>query len=595
MSNPQAILIQMSYPQLIVEAYDNFLKETALSGKGNSELAVHAMMGSHLVRSESHSITVQGYLGGYAQKQSGLSQDGSVFGAVKDAVAGTSSAEDFVKESLSPNKNPSSRKVDDIGEKAAAIDRTISGAQPDYIAPFNNVTRPADENLYQDWIGDHLGVGFESIKSNLGKILEGDIDSDTLTAWLEECIPCMERFNDIRNLRPWDDFLDLLKNDLNKRLTLLDDILNLFNNTEIINDICALARFLTFMCIPDLIGIIAALKALAAKLLDILKLSLAGALWILLSALLYPFIQGLLDLLKKYIDVFLSAIICILDAIFAQMMKIPGLQDETLALMRLKEKKTKEYRHKIQRYIQTQPNPPNPIDPNKPLVPGAAVNPNDVWGNQPWPKEPDPSTTYIEAWGALDYLNSALGHLAYGVAEAVSYITGLVLWLENIVKEFISKFTNGLQDAINAGKNMLRLARLIGIVMAIIRLKQGRALCPGGEQDFGLPDWVTILNDYNSYNIASNNLVIGEVNGKPGYYIVSPEDKSAGIIRDNFGNIVGHMKENKISYTQNLPAQESGGATGSIKRAVIVDSCIKSPSLGGDAKIKQWLAELQVA
>jgi hypothetical protein len=106
-----------------------------------------------------------------------------------------------------------------------------------------------------------------------------------------------------------------------------------------------------------------------------------------------------------------------------------------------------------------------------------------------------------------------------------------------------------------------------------------------------------ILDEWNK-SIGVNHIISVTIDGKTVYYIISPEDQANGIIRDNFGGVLGTQNpDGKIAYTRNDPLEittkEDQPATDPRKNVVIVDSCIKSVYMGDDAKIQKWLADLK--
>lgn len=140
---------------------------------------------------------------------------------------------------------------------------------------------------------------------------------------LKECIPCDLRLSNLGEIDPLGDLLGMLEQDLLNRYTqLLNRIKSLLSNNEIYNDLCSLLNFLNFQCLPDLFGIVALLSALAMKLTDVKLINPAGAFMSFISPFFAPMLNGLNDILDKYIQLILGPIDCVLTAVDTQLGKI---------------------------------------------------------------------------------------------------------------------------------------------------------------------------------------------------------------------------------------------------------------------------------
>lgn len=609
--NQTSILEQYGLAQTVIKAYEAFLKDKILTDESKSELAVQALVGPSISRVESHALVVQNSLGSYKpekkmSKSTYQDKDDTYWAKFFDNGGWGKQDYDFPHET--------ERKVEDDAEM---IKETIEGNNTRN-APYSHVISPAEKlddlrdtgQLWQPgekWIADKLGTGFSEhygeIAGQINKFTKGDLTRDDILNYLSDCIPCADRFKDIWNAKPLDDLLQVLDLDLAKRLSFLDDILALLQNTEILDEICSLARFLDFLCIPDLVAIIAALKALLAKILDSFKISVSGLLWALLGILLYPFIQGLLDLIKKYIDLLLSPLYCILDALMAQMIKIPGTQKSVQALSswQMKLGEGKEWFTKT--VIQAQPNPQGPIDPG-----GAQTSKgSNVWNkatkrNDPGMKIKDTATPFEDfvsgktpdpnkQYALLDVLNGALNWMFYYLALAIKTVTDFMLFLERACMELIGADSMQIGMSVDAATNLLRIARVIGMVMIIVRLFQKKALCQGDSIDDQQMD--AIIAEYMNNTQGSSGVVRGVVDGKAAFFIQSPEDRQAGIIRDNKGNKIGVIDAEKKVKVNQFDPQSVDNSKKNGKKVVIVDSCIKSVTMGDDAKVQKWLSEIR--
>jgi len=140
---------------------------------------------------------------------------------------------------------------------------------------------------------------------------------------IKECIPCDLRLSNLDGIDPLNDLLGLLEQDLlNRYRQLLDRFKALLSNNEVHNDLCSLLNFLNFQCLPDLYSIIALLRALAMKLTDIKLINPSGAFMAFISPFFAPMLNGLNDILDKYIQLIIRPINCVLNSVDAQLAKI---------------------------------------------------------------------------------------------------------------------------------------------------------------------------------------------------------------------------------------------------------------------------------
>jgi len=158
--------------------------------------------------------------------------------------------------------------------------------------------------------------------------------SDKISRFLQDCIPCQFRIIDLSQLNPLADLLNSLLDELMRRLNELLSLLDLLTNRNFMMDLCNLLDFLNFMCVPDLVLIImmilSMLKMLAFD-LDSLKDILLG----LLGDLLGDILLNLGTLIDQLIDMIVQPIVCIIDSLKEQVEKLDVQKAIKLGLMDL--------------------------------------------------------------------------------------------------------------------------------------------------------------------------------------------------------------------------------------------------------------------
>lgn len=172
-----------------------------------------------------------------------------------------------------------------------------------------------------DAVKDTAGTMISKIGNSL--VPDGDItrifDSD--------CIPCGFRLNFWEELEfsinnPLDEIIAAMKAWLDRALSQIRNIIEMFKNLDLYADLCAFFNFFKdFMCLPDLYRILA---LLAALLMD-LSFELNGVIDLALSLivpLFMPFLTNLLDVLMKYIMLIIKPIECIIDSIQDMLSKL---------------------------------------------------------------------------------------------------------------------------------------------------------------------------------------------------------------------------------------------------------------------------------
>lgn len=145
-------------------------------------------------------------------------------------------------------------------------------------------------------------------------------EKDKLAEWLLDCIPCLERMSmgPIAFDNIWDQLweqLKAIKDQFIQQLEQLKEILNFFNFEDQYIDLCMLKKFFfSFVCLPDLRRLIAALMALLMK----LALELTAFFDIvlgLIAPIITPFLGAIINLVTQFIMMIVKPINCIIDSL----------------------------------------------------------------------------------------------------------------------------------------------------------------------------------------------------------------------------------------------------------------------------------------
>lgn len=142
---------------------------------------------------------------------------------------------------------------------------------------------------------------------------------------LKECIPCGRRslsLDDIEFSNPFAQTLEDLKNKYAQLLRMLN-ALTIGDQFE--EDLCDLLRLWNAQCIPDLFGIISLLGILYAKYTDAAFASWRNFLNSLIGPFLTPIIGPLVHNLERYIDMIVDPLVCVVEALEAQMYKLDAV------------------------------------------------------------------------------------------------------------------------------------------------------------------------------------------------------------------------------------------------------------------------------
>lgn len=149
--------------------------------------------------------------------------------------------------------------------------------------------------------------------------LQGDVEFGLLDS---ECIPCGLRINfneelgikvAITDIGAY--MLEVMEAWLNKALSQIRNLIDMFKNLDQYIDICTFLDFFkNFVCIPDLAKILAVLAALMMDLSFELNAIVDFAISLIVP-LFIPFLTNLLDSLMKYVLLIIQPIECIIDSI----------------------------------------------------------------------------------------------------------------------------------------------------------------------------------------------------------------------------------------------------------------------------------------
>jgi hypothetical protein len=163
-------------------------------------------------------------------------------------------------------------------------------------------------------------------KSSPGK-LTGDGGKPQFGGWfLSNCIPCLQRPSfkvEFSNLLGQFGFsLDAIWNLLYQMLQQVRQMIDMLTGKNNYFDLCAFLKWLTtFVCIPDLYRIIAALMAFLAN----ISISLNGAIDFiigLIAPLFLPFFTKITDLLQQFILLAIAPLECIIKSIQSALQKL---------------------------------------------------------------------------------------------------------------------------------------------------------------------------------------------------------------------------------------------------------------------------------
>lgn len=170
-------------------------------------------------------------------------------------------------------------------------------------------------------VGAEGSVGFDA---DFNELMNGDPNGAQLGDWIKDCFGCDLRVSFDWQLQPIDLLSPLagLLQDINIALDQFDYF---FDENKLMEQLCDLLNGLNFLCIPDLLAILMALKMLLKSYLTF-QLSIKVDWTLLLGPLLKLILDAIVTLLQQIAGI----IVAPLDCAYAALMSIANLQD-TLA------------------------------------------------------------------------------------------------------------------------------------------------------------------------------------------------------------------------------------------------------------------------
>lgn len=168
--------------------------------------------------------------------------------------------------------------------------------------------------------------GFDA---DFNELFNGEPGGQQFGDWLKDCLGCDLRISFNWQLQPIDLLLPLanLLADINNAL---DQFEGWLDPNPLMNDLCNLLNGLNFLCLPDLIAILMALKMLLKSYLTF-QLSIRID-W---TVLLGPILKLILDAIATLLQQIAAIIVAPLDCAYSALMMVSNLQDqlaETAAL-----------------------------------------------------------------------------------------------------------------------------------------------------------------------------------------------------------------------------------------------------------------------
>lgn len=165
-------------------------------------------------------------------------------------------------------------------------------------------------------------------KNTVATIMDSDNVGDALKTLVADCIPCKDRVIALLSVNPiedlWGHFDRMYKQSISFLLDLYDLVLG-DHSVEIFQDFCNLFNFLSFMCVPDLAGMILMLSRLITKYaieMEDIKISFVN----IMSRIAGPALAPLMATVDKYITLIVAPVECMIAALDAQLQKMDVVQ-----------------------------------------------------------------------------------------------------------------------------------------------------------------------------------------------------------------------------------------------------------------------------
>lgn len=425
-----------------------------------------------------------------------------------------------------------------------------------------------------------------------------EVTGDSIWRYFEGCLPCLDR---IRNADKLGDLFSIPFTNFYQNLFDKNQFLNALRSMfddSFMKDICSLLQFLNFMCIPDLYAIWAALKALLYKFITSLNITITGIFSMLIGTILKTFFQKLLDLLMYYIDLILSPIQCVIDAMYAQIMKLPNDKARNWATKFQGKATTWNYdihkKAKQSIYKGSRPSTQKYMEEDKAIFnqmvatgalpaigkgygkdavpknsPKIAADPHmdasDFINRPPaYPLSEDNQNNWLNGamtTGLLNYVENALTLVTIYVEMGIDYITGIIDKLFALIANALKMSRNKNNLMINIGMNIANIGKIVGFIIAIINAIKNKSAC--GINDTSTEPIFEPIDDFKQIgvlqqqnilvqvlsDVEKNNLVgrkyalvtLGD--GNRGILVMSPEDIKNDYVRDNTGQVIGKISE----------------------------------------------------
>jgi len=429
----------------------------------------------------------------------------------------------------------------------------------------------------------------------------GDWQLDnSLETWLwSDCLPCLDRLNDLFDFPISANLLNMLGNMLDAKKALLDNIMGLFNNTDIYDDLCAILQFMNFQCIPDLNMLWGLLKALLDDIASSLEFTLEGLLSTLLGALLAPYLNDLEGLLNHYLELLLAPINCILAALAQQISKIPGTDSLVKGMRDMQTRLNGEVKNQVQENVI-----------------GHAQDPTYTRNAE---GEVD-SPTYKPASGIVGTLSSGLIFLYTYVMKGIVWMENKLLIVENAIQELMAAVLGKQSNILTLQEDLLRIARLINLITTIIEvtkfikengLDNIMAFCNGSEntdvevEGQGLYRSASGAGGNRMMAMLAATTTFGFAQHGDNLVIVTPENVDRLPQSKFFAPPAGYGSGTKMGtgmvgttgvtssgLSEDAQAELNAAVRGESKKFVVVKPCVNKITTSDTEKVQEWIRQL---
>jgi hypothetical protein len=415
--------------------------------------------------------------------------------------------------------------------------------------------------------------------------------------WMKECIPCDLRIMSLFDSRlhtPAVEFGDKL---LDSLINEFEKLLNLVWSTEVLTDICSLANFWKFQCIPDLKRILWLLGYIVSQIDKEVTFDLGSYFDRLLLAVLGPMLSELLGEFNLLDQLILGPIRCIVDQIAYQMQMpqraLNALNESSWELAKrtdniVSAERLKRTREKLE---------------------STRVSP-----------KLDRAAQEVKDFGQEVSLQRLYKYMNIGM----TYVKNKKEWIEHLINDSASSVFTFWNKKVSSSAQKIELLRLIGMLTALIKLaEQGGISCGPESGDLSEPELKAFIETYNipgstlAISIENDNLVIrnkeeGFESSRPSYessvapgrrsQAVSSEVGSTSIKRaQSVSSAPGLATENSVVISSEVSPIVGGD---SLKGYTVVDqrnivfqkpiaSCLKKVTDSEMAQVQTWISELE--